>query len=144
MKLFIPGHGNVDSRVYLIDRALNAYDERLMFARNEDTGDWCVYTRMPHPEPPFPVFGCGREIPDVNDLMVRVQQGDLMRNGDRIYNDMIKSQEVYKANLKYKGDQASEESAEVVELFLRKNGRSPIIKEFISKDIPEGGGVSDA
>lgn len=128
--LFIPGRGVMDSRVYLIDRALNDYDERLMFARNEDTGDWCVYVRMPAPEPPFPVFGCGHDIPEPKELIARVKEGDMMRNGDRIYNDMIKSQEKYRADLKYKGDQASEESTEVVEHFMRQHGKSPIIKNL--------------
>lgn len=144
MKLYIPGHGHVDSKVYRIDRALHAYDARLMFARNEDTGDWCVYSRMPHPEPPFPVFGCGKDIPDLDDIMMRVQQGDMMRNGDLIYKDMIRSQEKYRANLKYQGDQAGEESAEVVEHFLRQHGKSPVIKEFIGNDIPKEVVVSDS
>lgn len=128
MQVYIPGKGNMDSRVYLINHELEKYDARLVFGRNEETGDWCVYARMPHPEPMFPVFGCGPDIPDVKDLMLRVQEGDLTKNSERIYKEIIKSQELYRKNLDYKSDQASAESAEVTEHLMRKHGKSPLIK----------------
>jgi hypothetical protein len=130
MELFIPGHGNMTSQQFLIVSALKDYDEKLMFARNEETGDWCVYSRMPHPEPPFPVFGFGPELPDKQIVLDRVKSGDLRRNSDRIYNEIVKSQEKYRADLAYKGDQASGESAEVVEKFMRIHGKSPVIKSL--------------
>jgi predicted small metal-binding protein len=55
----------------------------------------------------------------------------------------MKSQEDYKKQFRVAADDATEESAEVVEHFLRKHGKSPVIKEFISKDIPKGGEASD-
>ena len=130
MELFIPGQGNMSSKQFLIVSALKEYDEKLMFARNEQTGEWCVYSRMPYPEPPFPVFGFGPELPDKHVVMDRVKSGDLRKNSDRIYKEIIQSQEKYRADLKYKGDQASEESAEVVEKFMRIHGKSPIIKSL--------------
>ena len=130
MQLFIPGHGNMSSKQFLIIDALKRYDDKLMFARNEETGDWCVYSRMPYPEPPFPVFGFGQEIPEVHVVMDRVKSGDLRKNSDRVYRDIIKSQEKYRANLQYNADQASEESAEVVEKFMRIHGKSPLIKSL--------------
>ena len=130
MELFIPGHGNMSSKQFLIVSALKDYDEKLMFARNEETGDWCVYSRMPYPEPPFPVFGFGPELPDKQTVMDGVKSGDLRRNSDRIYNDIIRSQEKYRSDMEYKSNQASEESTEVVEQFMRKNGKSPIVKSF--------------
>jgi len=130
MQLFIPGHGNMSSKQFLIIDALKRHDERLVFARNEETGDWCVFTRMPYPEPLFPVFGFGQEMPDLHTVMDRVKSGDLRKNSDRLYKEIIDSQEKYRADLKYKGDQASEESAEVVEKFMRIHGKSPIVKSL--------------
>ena len=130
MDLFIPGHGNMSSKQFLIVSALKDYDEKLMFARNEETGDWCVYSRMPYPEPPYPVFGFGPELPDKNTVMDRVKSGDLRKNSDRIYREIIKSQEKYRADMEYKADQASGESTEVVEKFMRIHGKSPIVKSL--------------
>lgn len=128
--LYIPGRGSMDIRAWKVDQAVNAYDARLMFAKNEETGDWCVFVRMPSPNPPYPVCGFGYDIPEVEDVMFRIRKADTMRNGDVIYNDMIRSQEKYRADLKYKGDQATGESVEVVEHFMRKHGKSPVIKSF--------------
>lgn len=128
--LYIPGRGSMDIRAWKVDQAVNAYDERLMFAKNEETGDWCVFVRMPSPNAPYPVCGFGYDIPEVEDVMFRIRKADTMRNGDIIYNDMIRSQEKYRADLKYKGDQATGESVEVVEHFMRKHGKSPVIKSF--------------
>jgi hypothetical protein len=137
--LFIPGRGTVDTRAWRVDQAVNEYDERLLFAKNEETGDWCVFVRMPGAEPPYPVCGFGRDIPSVDDVMVRIRRSDTMRNGDAIYKDLIRSQEKYRAELKYNGDQATDESVEVVEHFMRKHGKSPIIKSF-SKGVSNDAG----
>lgn len=137
--LFIPGRGTVDTRAWRVDQAVNEYDERLLFAKNEETGDWCVFVRMPGAEPPYPVCGFGREIPSVDDVMIRIRRSDTMRNGDAIYKDLMRSQEKYRAELKYNGDQATDESVEVVEHFMRKHGKSPIIKSF-SKGVSNDAG----
>jgi hypothetical protein len=137
--LFIPGRGTVDTMAWRVDQAVNEYDERLLFAKNEETGDWCVFVRMPGAEPPYPVCGFGRDIPSVDDVMVRIRRSDTMRNGDAIYKDLIRSQEKYRAELKYNGDQATDESVEVVEHFMRKHGKSPIIKSF-SKGVSNDAG----
>ena len=129
----------MDIRALKVENADRAYDERLMFARNEETGDWCVFIRMPRPAEPYPVCGFGREIPEVDDVMLRIRRADTMRNGEAIYKDLVKSQEQHRAALKYKGDQATDESVEVVEHFMRKHGKSPIIKS-----LPKGVSNNDA
>lgn len=138
--LFIPGQGSVDLSVYRLNAEVKKYDERLMFTRNEDTGDWCVFIKMPRPEPPYPILGFGTEIPSVENVMMRLQKSDTMRNGDKIYNDVLKSQEKYRADLKYKTDQATEEAVEPIEFMMRKEGKSPIVKVFYSD---KGGDASD-
>lgn len=128
MKLWLPEGTNYAA--YRVDRAVKEYDERLMFARNEDTGDWCVFVRMPAPQDPFPLMGFGDDIPDPVDVVARVQEGHLVKHKERIWKDMIASQEKYRADLKYGGDQARDESVEVVEHMMRKEGKSPIIKSL--------------
>ena len=56
-----------------------------------------------------------------------------MRFGDKIYNDVVRSQRDYRAKLEYDASQASAESAEVTEHLLRKHGKSPIIKSTRKK-----------
>lgn len=138
--LFIPGRGNVDTNAYRIDRAVNAYDERLMFAKNEQTGDWCVYIRMPGAEPPYPVVGFGRDVPQLDDVMYRIRKADTMKHGEAIYRDLVKSQMDYRANLDKAAAEASAEAAEPVEFLLRKDGKSPIVKVFYNE---KGGAASD-
>lgn len=139
--LFIPGQGNVDTGAYRIDRAVNAYDERLMFARNEETGDWCVYIRMPRPEPPYPVIGFGQTVPAIDDVMHRIRQADSMKHGEAIYRDLVKSQKDYRDNLNKQAAEASAEAAEPVEHLLRKEGKSPVVKVFLNEK--KGGAVNE-
>jgi len=137
MSLWLPNNMNYDA--YRVDRIVREYDDRLMFARNEETGDWCVFIRMPRPSSPYPVLGFGREIPDTAVVMQRLQEADTLRTGNQIYNEVIRSQKDYRKNLEYNADQASAESAEVVEHFLRKHGKSPIVKI-----LPKGVSNNDA
>lgn len=130
MRLFIPGQGMVDSRVYTINSLLKDYDSRLMFSKHPETGDWCVFIEMPRPEQPYPVMGFGDNIPEASMVLDRIKQGDTMRTGNTIYRDIVRSQERFRAAQTYKTDQAGEESAEVIEHFMRKEGKSPIIKSL--------------
>ena len=142
--IYIPGHGEMSFDEARIDRAVREYDERLFFARNAETWDWCVYIKMPRPEPAYPVIGFGQELPPVDEVMRRVHNADAHKHGYQIYDEIMASQEAYKKKFRDAADEASEESAEVVEHFLRQHGKSPVIKEFITADIPKGGEASDA
>lgn len=130
MRLFIPGQGVTDTRAYRVDAAIKQYDERLMFGQHPDTGDWCVFIRLPRPEQPYPVIGFGKDIPEPSSVLERLQRADTMRNGDAVYREVVRSQEQYRKGLEYNTDQAGEESAEVIEHFMRKEGKSPIIKSL--------------
>lgn len=128
MNIWIPRHGEVDSRAWKIDQRVREYDDRLMFGRNEATGDWCIFIRMPAPADPFPVIGFQNRIPEPDEALDRLKAADTMRHGDRIYMEAVRSQREYRDGLEYRSDQASAESAEAVEFLLRKHGKSPIIK----------------
>ncbi len=142
--IYIPGHGEMSWDEIRVDRAVREYDERLFFARNADTWDWCVYIKMPYGEPAYPVIGFGRDVPPVDVVMGRVYRGDMTRHGWALYDEIVKSQKDYKQKFRDAADEASSESAEVVEHFLRRRGKSPVIKEFIPSAIPNGGETSDA
>jgi len=137
MRLWLPNTMNYDA--YRVDRAVNAYDERLMFARNEDTKDWCVFVRMPSPQEPMPVFGFGDRIPDPVEAVAKVQEGHLVKHKERIWKEIIDSQEKYRADLAYKGDQARDESVEAIEFMMRQEGLSPVVKS-----LPKGVSNNDA
>lgn len=137
MNLWLPNGMNMDA--YRVDRAVNAYDERLMFARNEDTGDWCVFVRMPSPKPPMPVFGFGNRIPDPVEAVARVQEGHLVKHKERIWKEVTESQEQFKKKFSDKADDARDESVEAIEFMMRKDGLSPIVKS-----LPKGVSNNDA
>jgi hypothetical protein len=117
--IYIPGHGEMSFDELRIDRALRAYDERLFFARNAETWDWCVFIRMPGDE-----------------VMRRVYRADAHRHGWAIYDEVMASQEAYKKKFRDAADEATEESVEVVEHFLRQHGKSPVVKVFMN-DVKE-------
>ena len=139
MKIYIPGRGSVDSGVYKVDAAVRKYNERLSFKLNEDTQEYCIYMRMPRPEPDLPILGFGREVPHPDAACKKLWESDTMIHGDKILNDILKSQEEYKAALRYNSDQASADSAERVEHLMRKNGDSPVIKSFSKKEVSKRG-----
>ncbi len=105
--IYIPGHGEMSFDEARIDRAVREYDERLFFARNADTWDWCVFIKMPRPEPAYPVIGFGRELPPVDEVMRRVYRADAHRHGWAIYDEIMKSQEDYKKKFRDAADEAS-------------------------------------
>lgn len=137
--IYIPGHGEMSWDEVRVDRAVKQYDERLFFARNADTWDWCVFIKMPSPEPAYPVLGFGYNVPPVDHVMQRLVAADTMRAGNKIYDDIVKSQNDYRAKLDYAANQAGEEASEPVEWLLRKHGKSPVIKSFA----PTGKGVGE-
>lgn len=130
MKIYIPGRGSVDSDVYKVDRAVNQYNERLSFEFNEAGQDYCIFMRMPYPERPIIILGFGEKVPHPDEACKRLWESDTMIHGDKILNDILKSQEDFKKAKRYAADQASGDSAERVEKFLRGKGHSPVVKVF--------------
>ena len=139
MKIYIPGRGSVDSGVYKVDAAVRQYNERLSFGLNEDTQEYCIFMRMPHPEPTLPILGFGREVPHPDVACKKLWESDTMIHGDKILKDILKSQDEYKKMLRYNSDQASADSAERVEHLMRMNGDSPVIKSFSKEEVSKRG-----
>lgn len=136
MSLWLPNTMNYEA--YRVDRAVREYDERLMFARNEQTGDWCVFIKMPKGEQPYPVLGFQDTIPEPHQAMERLMAADCMRHGNKIYDDVMRSQQKVKDDARKVADEARDESVEHIEFMMRQHGKSPIIKSF-SKEVSADG-----
>lgn len=135
MSLWLPN--GVSYEAYRVDRAVREYDERLMFGRNDETGDWCIFIRLPGDNPPYPVIGFQDTIPDPHDAIRRLNEGDTRKHGERIYKEILDSEKKRRAMLDYVSSQAAEDSAERTEHMMRQRGASPIIKVYskgVSKD----------
>ena len=132
MNIWLPHKGDTNIAAWKVDAAVSKYDERLMFGRNEDTGDWCIFIKMPRPATPYPVLGFGKDIPNASEALNRLRLSDTMVHGDAIYRDVVKSQRKFKEQFEYRANEASGDSAERVEHMMRKRGDSPIIKVFIN------------
>jgi hypothetical protein len=139
VKIYIPGRGTVDSDVYKVDAAVRQYNERLSFKLNEDTQDYCIFMRMPYPEPDLPILGFGREIPHPDLACKKLWESDTMIHGDKILKDILKSQEDFKNAKRYAADQASADSAERIEHVMRMKGDSPVIKSFSKREVSKRG-----
>jgi hypothetical protein len=140
MNIWLPYKGDTNIAAWKVDSVVNQYDERLMFGRNEDTGDWCVFIKMPSPTVPYPVLGFGDTIPEPSEALARLRASDTMIHGDKIYNEVLKSQKTFKEGFEYRSNEAGEDSAERIEYMMRKRGDSPIIKVFVndSKGVVSG------
>jgi hypothetical protein len=132
MNIWLPHKGDTNVAAWKVDSMVNQYDERLMFGRNEDTGDWCVFIKMPSPAVPYPILGFGNTIPEPSEALDRLVKSDTMRHGDTIYKDVMRSQKKFKDDLEYNSNQASEDSVERIEHLMRKKGDSPIVKVFMN------------
>lgn len=126
--IYLPGVGMVDTAVMRVHRAVNEYDERLSFRRNEDTGDWCVYIAMPHGQEPIPVLGFGTEVPHPEDAVKRVYAADTVRHGEAILDRINRDNEAIREEARYRASEASGDTAERIEKLMRAHGESPVIK----------------
>lgn len=95
-KLWLPGQGVVDMGPMKVHRALQAYDERLLFGRINDPnhpgyGDWCAFVKMPHgsKHPILPVIGFGPEMPTAEEAVERCNAANTRRHGDKLLNDIM-------------------------------------------------------
>jgi len=109
-KIYIPGRGELHLDEYRVHRAVQEYDERLMFGRNELTGDWCVFVKMPHGEAPVAVIGFGREIPDPAEAVRRADAANTRKHGSEILDASLR----HNAAIRETFEEASAEGAEAV------------------------------
>lgn len=108
-KIWLPGQGVVDLEPMKVHRAVQAYDERLIFGRH-DNGDWCIFVKMPHGQRPVPVLGFGKhKIPTPEEAIARADQANTRKHGDKLLRMLKQEAEERKAM----ADAASLANAEV-------------------------------
>ena len=132
-RLWIPGHGLVEAGIARASKAVEQYDERLMLARHEVTGDWCVFLKKGPFGEPFPVIGLGRDLPSPEQITERLQAADTARRGEKILREMNAHNARLKAPIDDAADTASGIGAEALEWGFRKQGAHPIPRIFVPR-----------
>lgn len=131
---FVYGRGMVDSEEFAVDSALNEYDERLYFGRNQETGQWCAYLKTPPSDPDIPIFGWDY-IPDPYDALRRIHQSDSLRHGDEILDRIDRENRERNRPYEEAVEDATGQLAEAFEWGHRKMGNHPTSRIFV----PGGG-----
>lgn len=123
--IYIPGIGQTSTESRAVDKAVNEYDERLNFRRNEDTGQWCVYIKMPHGEAPVPVFGFD-QIPSPLFAVESLHKADSLRHGEKILDEMNKRNDDLLIPYNEAADDANGQMADAFEWAYRKMGSAKV------------------
>lgn len=121
--LWLPGQGMVSLEGSRIGRAVSEYDDRLFYARNDETGDYCIFIKMGPGNPPYPLYGW-REEPSVEEALRVVQDRDTKRRGDEILREMHKQRELAHAEQDYRASEAAGIYAEGLESYLHDQGQT--------------------
>jgi len=133
--LWIPGAGEVNPKVTRLQRAVEAYDERLVLARHNVTGDWVIFIKLEGGNL-YPVLGIGRELPDdPEEIRYRLYKADARRHGTKILDDINRANERILAEKRYAADEAIGETAEWLEWGIRQEGWHPSPRVFIPRGI---------
>jgi hypothetical protein len=66
--------GTVPVKVWKIHNWCQQYDDRLTYRMNDETGQWCVFLKMPRPAQDMPLFGQNQ--PNLPDVMEHIQRTD--------------------------------------------------------------------
>lgn len=127
---FVAGRGMVDSDVLRVEKALNEYDERLYFDRNQNTGQWCAYLKTPPAEPDLPIFGWDH-IPDPEAALRRIYQADALRHGEEILDRIDRENAERMRPYNEAVEQAEAELAEAFEWGARQMGTHPSPRIFV-------------
>ena len=131
--IYIPGQGRVDLDVVAADRAAREYDERLSFRRNEETGDYCIFIKMPHGQPDYPVLGFGQKVPDRDEIWKRLYETDGVRFGEEIMERTLRFMKAEKAAKEKYMRECAEQVAEVDESAMHRQGNMVKYHRSLSK-----------
>jgi hypothetical protein len=118
-KLYIPGQGYVDLHLRRAMKAVEEYDDRLILAKHEVTGDWVAFIQL-GPDRMFPVIGFGRELPHPDEIRRILEQADTHRHGDRILRQIRETNDRIQREKRARATEAIEEAAEYADFGFRK------------------------
>jgi hypothetical protein len=110
-RLYVPGEGYVDFRLKRAVKAVSDYDDRLILALHEGTGDWCAFRSL-GPDRMFPVIGFGRELPEPHEIREILERHDTHRHGDKLIRQIQEENDKIRAEKRKAADDAIEETVD--------------------------------
>jgi len=110
-RLYIPGQGFVDFRIKRASKAITDYDDRLILALHEITGDWVAFIQL-GPDRMFPVIGFGKDLPEPAEIREILERHDTHRHGDKILRQIQEMNDSIQAKIRKRADDAVEETVE--------------------------------
>lgn len=132
--IWLPGSARVDRHEARVDRAVQEYDQRLRFGRNEATGDWCIFIKFPPNDEGFPelypILGFGREVPGPHEALKRLYEADTLRHGARMLDQMNAHNEKLKAASEPEIEAAKDELVLGIESYARNQGQTGYSKSY--------------
>jgi hypothetical protein len=116
-------------------KAVEEYDADLRLARNDETGNWCVFISRGDAEAPFPVFNLGAELPSPDRIKQMLYMADVRRRGHDIVRDVERNNARRRAELEAVTADAAGEVAEAVESALRNAGATSHKKVYLNERV---------
>lgn len=127
--LVLPGQGFVPLHVLQAQRAVKEYADDLQLGQHPQTGDWVILKNGP--TGPFPIFGLGHELPAPEAIKKKLYEGDVVRNGARIIEQIERRYDAERRAAKADRDASTEVAAEALLWAARKDGKANIPRVFI-------------
>jgi hypothetical protein len=121
VSIYLPGRGMTDLSAMRVHKAVQEYDERLMFARNTDTGQWCVYIQPERDAEPLPIIGFD-EVPSSEHVIGELYKRDAVRRGSEILDAVNRNNERIRQKYEDAASEGSGIAAEALEWGFRKQG----------------------
>jgi hypothetical protein len=119
LKLYVPGQGYVDFHLRRAMKAVEDYDDRLILAKHEHTGDWVAFIQI-GPDRMFPVIGFGRDLPHPDEIRSTLERADTHRHGDKILRQIQETNDRIQREKRNAAAEAIEEAAEYADFGFRK------------------------
>lgn len=113
-RLYIPGEGFVDFRLRRAVKAVADYDDRLILALHEVTGDWVAFRSL-GPDRMFPVIGFGKELPEPHEIREILERHDTHRHGDKLIRQIQEENDRIQREKRKAVDEAIEETTDYAE-----------------------------
>jgi hypothetical protein len=132
--LWVPGMGVVPTYLRPAMQAVEEYDADLRLARNDETGNWCVFIERGD-SPSFPVFNIGPELPSPDRIKQMLYMADVRRRGHEIVRDVERNNARRKAELEAVTADAAGEVAEAVESALRHAGATSHKRVYLNERV---------
>lgn len=128
----------VGHEIRAAEEMVRLYDERLMLARHEMTGDWVIWLKPranPFGDAPYPVIGLGPDLPAPAEIEQRLRRADAARRGDEILREINQANDEIQRENKRASDEATGIAAEALEWGYRKMDAHPSPRIFVPKGV---------